>query len=218
MSSTVASRLHYERGFTSQGLHHIAGVDEAGRGSLAGPVSAGAVILPLRKLQRLEKLIDVRDSKRCTPRQRDSLYELIVEHALTYACGLASSSEIDEMGISSATKLAMKRAVEALTPQPEALVIDWVRLKAVNLPQKSIKQGEDHSISIAAASIIAKVERDRLMVELDEKYPGYGLARNKGYGTRQHRQAIVDLGPSPVHRMTFAPARTGLFDDVKVVR
>ncbi len=210
-------RLRYELGFLSQGLEFVAGIDEAGRGSLAGPVAAGAVILPLSKSAQLELLSDVRDSKLCTPNQRDELYELVTEHAVCYACGLASATEIDLMGISSATRLAMKRAVEALTPAPQALVIDWVRLKAVNLPQVSIKKGEQHSVSIAAASIIAKVERDRLMIELDQQYSAYGLAQNKGYGTRAHRQAIADCGPSPIHRKSFAPVRTQLFDNTKAV-
>lgn len=218
MNESVEQRLKYERRFEGSGAKLVAGVDEAGRGSLAGPVAAGAVILPLGNLAVLGQLTDVRDSKLCTPNQRNALYDLVVEHAVAYACGMASSLEIDQMGIAQATRLAMKRAIEQLTPAPAALLIDYVRLRAVNLPQISIKKGELHSISIAAASIIAKVTRDRLMLELAEQHQQYGFAQNKGYGTRSHREALMRHGPSAIHRRTFAPVRNGLFDTAKAAR
>jgi len=198
-------RLQYEHAFRKQGLVPVAGIDEAGRGSLAGPVAAGAVILPLERDDLLEVLKDVRDSKLCTPLQRNELFDLVNDAAVSAACGMASAEEIDEHGIAPATRLAMVRAMQQLVPQPKALIIDYVRLNQVNLPQVNIKKGELHSLSIAAASIIAKVTRDRYMVEAADTYNGYDFASNKGYGTLAHRDALLEKGPCDIHRMTFAP-------------
>ncbi|MBN1120417.1 MAG: ribonuclease HII [Anaerolineae bacterium] len=201
--------MTHEHAFVEQGLLTVCGLDEAGRGAWAGPVSAGAVILPYDQPDIFEVLEGVRDSKKCTPLQRERLFPVIFEAAIAAAPGLASAEEIDEFGIIGATQLAMRRAVESLGVSPAALLIDgrYLRLPTVNLPQKSMSRGEQHSLSIAAASIVAKVTRDRLMVEIDDLYPGYDFARHKGYGTIHHRRALVDLGPCPLHRRTFAPVR-----------
>ncbi len=199
----------YEAGHTL-----LAGLDEAGRGAWAGPVAAAAVILPLeldavgrvRDAPRLcEKLAGVCDSKLCTPRQREALYDLICETALAWGVSLVPATRIDEIGIVPATRQAMSQALAQLDPGPTALLIDYLRLPAIHLPQRSIVKGDLKSLSIAAASIIAKVTRDREMVRIDALYPGYGLARHKGYGTPAHRAALDQLGPSSIHRRSFAP-------------
>lgn len=213
MRSTTPG-LDFERAFRRQGLLLVAGVDEAGRGAWAGPVAAGAVILPANGDEIAERLKDVRDSKLCTPRQREALDGLIREAALAVSVGMATAQEIDELRIGAATRLAMKRAIEGLSTQPQALLIDYVRLNEVGLPQRSFPKGESKSLSIASASIAAKVARDRLMVELDEQHPGYGLATHKGYGTRAHQAALKQLGPSPIHRLTFKPMQLRLMDTV----
>jgi ribonuclease HII len=201
--------MTHEHAFVEQGLLAVCGLDEAGRGAWAGPVSAGAVVLPLDQLEIFEILEGVRDSKKCTPLQRERLFPVIFEAAVAAASGLASAEEIDQFGIVGATRLAMRRAIESLDVSPNALLIDgrYLKLSTVNLPQKSMSRGEQQSLSIAAASIIAKVTRDRLMAEIDDLYPGYDFARHKGYGTRRHRRALVELGPCPLHRRTFAPVR-----------
>lgn len=204
--------LHLEMAYQAQGIALVAGLDEAGRGAWAGPVSAGAVILPPDDRALRRALKGVRDSKLCTPRQRDQLDVLVRETALGVAVGMASQEEIDAMGISPATRLAMRRAVEGLAEMPGALLIDYVRLRDVDLPQRSFPKGESVSLSIAAASIVAKVARDRLMIALDERYPGFGFAVHKGYGTKIHQDALNALGPSPVHRKSFAPIRTLLME------
>jgi ribonuclease HII len=207
-----APTLEFERVFIAQGFTLIAGLDEAGRGALAGPVAAGAVILPLDR-EDLEGALDgVRDSKHCTAAQRDKLYGRIQETALAAGVGLASQYEIDVMGIGPATRLAMSRALALLRQRPQALLIDWVRLRDVNLPQQSLVKGDQRSLSIAAASILAKVTRDRIMIDLDSGYPGYGFARHKGYATPDHQAAISALGPCELHRRSFDPIRTRLLD------
>jgi ribonuclease HII len=153
-------------------------------------VAAGAVILPLHRVDLLAALQGVRDSKLCTAREREHLDRVIREVAVSVGVGMAAAEEIDGLGIAAATRLAMRRALEALPVSPQALLIDYVRLREVKLPQRSIVKGDQLSCSIAAASIVAKVARDRLMAELDAAYPGYGLARHKGYGTAQHQAAI----------------------------
>ena len=194
--------------------HHftlIAGIDEAGRGALAGPVVAAAVILPLN--DQIETLLDgVNDSKQLTAKRRESLFDLICQHALAYGIGQEPASVIDEIGILPANRLAMGTAVAQLTPAPQFLLIDGrIRLPQLNIPQKSIVRGDSKSLSIAAASILAKVTRDRLMCELDDQFPNYGFAQHKGYGTELHRAAITQHGPCPQHRHTFAPIRRPLF-------
>lgn len=205
--------LHFEQAFHQQGFLLVAGLDEAGRGAWAGPVSAGAVILPVDGGETVSVLKNVRDSKLCTPRQRDALDSLIRETALAVSVGMASSGEIDRIGIAPATRLAMRRAIEGLLSAPQALLIDYVKLRDVELPQRSFPKGESLSLSVAAASIAAKVARDRLMIQLDDEYVGYGLAAHKGYGTRAHRAALSELGPSPIHRMSFAPMRPHLLEN-----
>ena len=195
-----------ERSLVRQGYTLVAGVDEAGRGAWAGPVVAAAVILP-RLAQRHSALRGVRDSKLLSPAQRQALFEPIRQHALAVGVGAASHSEIDEFGIVPATRLAMTRAVQSLTPAPTALVIDAVRLHELPLPQRVLFHADTLCLSVAAASIIAKVTRDRLMVDLDGQYPGYAFARHKGYGTALHQRALAQLGPSVVHRLTFEPVR-----------
>ncbi|MCS7178343.1 MAG: ribonuclease HII [Anaerolineae bacterium] len=188
------------------GYRWIAGVDEAGRGAWAGPVCAAAVVLPPDRSDLLGLLADVRDSKRLSPAQREALYPLIREVALAVGVGWAGPEEVDALGILPATRHAMARAVAQLA-RVDALVIDFVRLPEIPLPQRSLPRADAHCLSVAAASIIAKVERDRRMAELDRMYPGYGFALHKGYGTPQHRRALEVLGPSPIHRQTWWPLR-----------
>lgn len=199
-----------------QGYCFVAGVDEAGRGCLAGPVVAAAVILPLPLGEEtLTCLAGVRDSKQLPPHARDSLYETIMQHALAVSVGTGSVELIDEQNILQATKHAMREALAHLSPPPQALLIDAVRLPTVPLPQRSIIKGDALCLSIAAASIIAKVTRDRIMLSLHEQYPLYGFSQHKGYGTELHLAALKQHGPCPIHRRTFSPVREqlGLFPE-----
>lgn len=209
--STPIPSLHLEHTFWSRGLVHIAGMDEAGRGAWAGPVVAGAVILPrVTHLHRwwlddaLCSLKSVRDSKLLSPTHRAALYEPICASALATAIGYATNDEIDALGIVAATRLAMRRALAALAIAPDALLVDALQLDAP-LPQRAIIHGDQLSLSIACASILAKVTRDRMMCELDVQVPGYAFAHHKGYGTAAHRAALLKLGASRVHRVSFAP-------------
>lgn len=198
---------------TEHHLTHIAGLDEAGRGALAGPVVAAAVILPRDDAEALAHLRHVNDSKLLSPDRRDALYELIVAHALAYGVGQTRPEVIDAEGIIPATKQAMAAALSQLAPAAEFLLIDGrIHLRHLSLPQKSIVRGDRRSLSIAAASILAKVSRDRQMIALAEKYPAYGFARHKGYGTRRHREAIVAHGPCAIHRHSFSPIRQRLVE------
>ncbi len=186
----------------------IAGIDEAGRGALAGPVTAAAVILPLRDSQKLRQLAPLNDSKQLTARQRERCYDLIVAHAVAWSVASVPAGDIDAMGILPATRQAMVAAVRQLSAAPLALLIDGpMRLRQLSLPQLGIIRGDCHSLSIAAASILAKVSRDRHMQALDSQYPLYGLAQHKGYGTPAHTAALAAHGPTPIHRCTFAPIR-----------
>lgn len=186
-------RTAYGNGFTC-----IAGIDEVGRGPLAGPVMAAAVILPAGL-----SIIGVDDSKKLTHDKREKLFEIIMAQAISVGIGTVSPVEIDRINILQATRRAMLMAVQQLSPQPDYLLIDGISTIDSAIPQKTIKKGDSLSISIAAASIIAKVTRDRLMVELDATYPGYGFSGHKGYGSAAHMEAIRVLGPSPIHRLTF---------------
>lgn len=189
----------------------IAGVDEAGRGALAGPVVAAAVILPLDMPDIMQVLAQVDDSKQLTPEVRAELYELIMQNVLAYGVGACPAQVIDDIGILPATKRAMATAVSQLTPAAEYLLIDGlVRLQNLSTPQQSIVRGDATSLSIAAASILAKVTRDRHMVTLDASYPQYGFARHKGYGTRFHCDALDKFGPCLEHRHSFSPIRKPL--------
>lgn len=186
------------------GLLYIAGLDEAGRGALAGPVAAGAVILPNDKALLASTLSEARDSKQMTPLERESLAPRIREVALAWAVGFATPQEIDLQGIVWATRLAAHRALYQFTLTPQYLLTDFrLELPQIHIPQKSLVKGDARCLSIACASILAKTERDALMRELETQYPGYGLGRNKGYGTQAHRSALKRLGLSDVHRRTF---------------
>ncbi|UCG26238.1 MAG: ribonuclease HII [Chloroflexota bacterium] len=189
----------------------IAGLDEAGRGAVAGPVVAAAVILPLDEPRRLARLSDVDDSKKLTPRKREMLFDLVVDLSLAYGIGSASAREIDDFGIIGATVLAMDRAAGMLEPPPDYLIIDGrIKLRDIPIPQQSIIRGDGKSLSIAAASILAKVSRDRVMLDNHKNYPAYGFARHKGYCTALHVDALSLHGPCPIHRHTFAPIRRTL--------
>ena len=189
----------------AQGYQLIAGIDEAGRGALAGPVVAAAVILPCRI--DAPWLNQVKDSKQLSPARREFLFDYIREVAMAVGVGMVQREVIDDQGIVKATRLAMKLAIDQLSPSPESLLIDHVHLPEVSLPQKGITNGDELCLSIACASIVAKVSRDRLMFELDGIYPGYGLAGHKGYGTREHFSCLYRLGPSPIHRQSFQPVK-----------
>lgn len=201
--------LRFESALWAEGFTCLAGIDEAGRGAWAGPVSAGAVILPPDP-QVIERLPKVRDSKQMAPNQRAYWAEEIKHAAAAWGVGFASSQEIDAMGIAPATRLAMQRALDQLGLPPEHLLIDAVRLPKNPLPQTSLIKGDARSLSIAAASVLAKTARDALLVQLEEQYPGYGFARHKGYGTATHQAALARLGPCPIHRFCFAPLATFL--------
>lgn len=194
----------FESDLWEQGILHIAGLDEAGRGALAGPVAVGAVILPNDKALLSSTLSGARDSKQLTPRKRESLAPLIRDTAIEWAVGFATPQEIDLQGIVRATRLAALRALHQITITPQYLLTDFrLELPQVNIPQTAIIKGDAHCLSIACASILAKTERDALMRELDTQYPGYGLGKHKGYGTQAHRSALRRLGSSPIHRKTF---------------
>ncbi len=196
--------LTFESPLWECGLPHLAGLDEAGRGALAGPVAVGAVILP-NDSTLSSTLGGLRDSKLMTPLERSRLAPLIQSSAWTWGVGFASAEEIDAMGIVPATRLAASRALAALTIFPDYLLTDFrLELPELDLPQSAIVKGDQRSLSIAAASVLAKTTRDALMHELDVQYPGYGLGKHKGYGTQIHRAAIHQLGSSPVHRKTFS--------------
>jgi ribonuclease HII len=198
--------LLLERRLLRQGHHLVAGVDEVGRGAWAGPVVAAAVILPLDAPHLRATLKGVNDSKALTARQRERLAATIGEVALAIGVGGAGPAEIDRHGLLAATRAAMQRAVAMLLPPPEALLIDAVDLSAVvPLPQESPIYGDSRSLSIAAASIVAKVSRDRWMVGLDERFPGYGFAAHKGYGTPEHCAALERLGVCAAHRLSYGP-------------
>lgn len=211
----LAPDLTFERTLAAElGISWVAGVDEAGRGALAGPVFAAAVMLPFTDDSPLNRLCEVRDSKLLSAAARERLYELIREEAIAYGVGSAPAAQIDESGIVSATRQAMAEAVTALSPPPQAVLVDgpWRLLPPhLNLPQWPIVRGDRLSLSIAAASILAKVSRDRYMTALGERFPAYGFARHKGYGTAEHVLALGRLGPCPEHRRSFAPLRTSLF-------
>ncbi len=186
-----------EREAYGQGYKFIGGVDEAGRGPLAGPVVAACVILP-----RDAVIYRLNDSKKLSPEVRSRLYDEIREKAIAYGIGIADSTYIDEVNILNATKKAMEVAILSMKVKPDYLIIDAVRL-AMDIRQKSVPRADENSLSVAAASVLAKVARDRIMEKLDGKYPGYGFSAHKGYGTAEHIEAIKRLGLSPVHRRSF---------------
>lgn len=199
----------HERALWRDGFQLVAGVDEVGRGPLAGPVVAAAVILPRRSSgdpSRSQWIACLRDSKVLTERQREALAEEIRRHAM-YAVSAVSTQVVDQINILCATRLAMKRAVEALPTTPDALIIDGRETVEGGIHQIAVIDGDALCPSVAAASILAKVTRDRLMCDLDRRFPGYGLAVNKGYATAEHRTALARLGYTNIHRLSFAPVR-----------
>ncbi len=194
-----------EKKLAKQGYELIAGVDEVGRGALAGPVVAAAVVLPRR--MKGAWLDEVRDSKLLSPIKREFLSHHIHETAISIGIGMTPPDKIDKVGIVKATRLAMKSAIEQLSPPPQSLLIDYMALPEVRLNQKGITNGDQLCFSIACASIMAKVARDHLMIALDKAYPGYGLAQHKGYGTEMHLSCLHQLEPCPIHRQSFRPIR-----------
>ncbi|MBD9125881.1 MAG: ribonuclease HII [Lachnospiraceae bacterium] len=186
----------YEREYEKEGL--ICGIDEVGRGPLAGPVVAGAVILPKNC-----EILYLNDSKQLSAEKREQLYDVILEHAVAVGIGIVSPQRIDEINILQATYEAMRQAIEKLNPQPAVLLNDAVRIPQVAIQQVPIIKGDAKSVSIAAASIVAKVTRDRMMEQYEEVFPGYGFARNKGYGSKEHIEALQTMGPTAIHRRSF---------------
>ena len=210
--SAPVPHFRQEAALLEAGYSPIAGLDEVGRGPIAGPVVAGAVILP--HPPRRPWMRGIRDSKELTATQREELAPIIEREALGAQVGLSTSEEIDRLGIVKATHRAMERALDSLAQEPQHLLLDAFPLPSVPLPQTPIVKGDAHCLSIAAASIIAKVARDRMMDEAEELYPGYGFSTNKGYATPEHLWAVEELGPCPIHRMTFSPfIQPRLIDD-----
>jgi ribonuclease HII len=212
--SAMFPNLQFELAFWHDGYRYVAGLDEAGRGAWAGPVVAGAVVLPVisprtarawPNSRRFRSIARVNDSKQLRASLREDLFDPIRACALGCATGAATHEEIDALGIVPASHLAMRRALEALPIPPAALLIDALVLSEVDLPQQGIVHGDAISLSIAAASVLAKVTRDRFMRELDAVVPGYNFSRHKGYGTPEHSAALRACGPSPVHRLSYAP-------------
>ena len=196
--SYSAEIQQFEHILRQQGYQRIAGIDEAGRGALAGPVVAAAVILPTDC-----QISGVTDSKQLTPKRRAELFDEIHRLGVAVGVGCVDNEEIDRINILQATMAAMAQAIAQITPAPDYALIDGTHLPEIFLPAEAIPKGDTFIQSIAAASIIAKVTRDRLMIELDETYPGYGFPVHKGYGTLLHRRAIAQLGPCPIHRRSF---------------
>lgn len=194
--------LAFELALWKAGLTLVAGIDEAGRGALAGPVAAAVVILPPDP-KLAEWMTGVRDSKQLSPSQRETARETILHYAAGWGVGFASVIEIDQLGILPATRLAASRALQELTISPTHLLLDYLFLQDIPIPQTSLVKGDCRSLSIAAASILAKTSRDARMRELDLFYPEYDFSSHKGYGTAAHRAALKQSGPSPVHRLSF---------------
>ncbi|MCL4237824.1 MAG: ribonuclease HII [Anaerolineae bacterium] len=204
---TASADLRHEYALAGRGFARVAGLDEAGRGAWAGPVVAGAVILPLDRFDLAHALRGVNDSKQLTPAEREALLPLIAGTALAVGVGYATQGEIDALGIVPATRQAMQRALDALAAAPDALLVDGRALSAFTLPCLAMDKGDQQSLSIAAASIVAKVTRDRFMDSLDDLFPQYGFREHKGYGTPLHQGALRAFGPCAAHRLTFAPLR-----------
>jgi ribonuclease HII len=199
--------LNHERALWANGSLWVAGIDEAGRGALAGPVVAAAVVLPQIANFNLE-LNGVRDSKQMTPAQREFWSTTICDAAVTCGVGQASAAEIDRLGIVPATRLATTRAVAGLSVSPDHLLLDYFHLPELDCPQTALIKGDARSLSIAAASVLAKTSRDAILITMGTQFPGYGLADHKGYGTQFHREVIKKLGPTPIHRMSFEPLKS----------
>lgn len=194
--------LAYEKELYTQGIHLIAGVDEVGRGPLAGPVVAAAVILP-----KACKIPGLNDSKKIPKSKHKEIYEAVLQNAVAIGIGIKDNQVIDQVNIYEATKLAMMESIGQLEPQPQHLLIDAMKLD-LPIPQTSIIKGDANSLSIAAASIVAKVTRDQMMEEFDREYPGYDFAQNAGYGTSNHLAGLDKLGVTPIHRRSFEPIKS----------
>jgi len=203
------STLFFEELAKRRGFESVAGIDEAGRGPLAGPVVAAAVILP-----EGFKLPGLTDSKKLTEKQRNRFYPQIRQQAAAVGVGVASVGEIDQINILQATLLAMTRAISRLSDSPDHLLIDGISPLQLNISQQTLIKGDSRSLSIAAASVVAKVVRDRIMQSFSRQFPEYGFAKHKGYGTRLHRQAIVEFGPCYLHRKTFSGVKEYLEKNV----
>jgi ribonuclease HII len=197
--------LDFEDALWRKGIAWVAGVDEAGRGALAGPVAAGAVVLPRDQPELMLKLWGVRDSKVMSAKERELWAAEIKAASLAWSVGMASPDEIDAVGIVPATCLAVSRAMANLAITPEHVLVDYLTLPEVICPQTPLIKGDARSLSVAAAAILAKTARDAVLIELDQSFPGYSFAKNKGYGTAAHRQAIAAKGPCSQHRRTFSP-------------
>lgn len=209
-SAAASDMLHFERELLADGIFLIAGVDEAGRGPLAGPVVAAAVVFPERWLREglPEPLRRINDSKQLSAGLREELCGLLTGHPeIVFAISEADPAHIDRINILQATHWAMNEALQKLSRVPQHALVDGLRVKSLKYPQTALVQGDSRSYSIAAASILAKVTRDRQMVRLDAEYPGYGFAEHKGYSTKAHLEALKRLGPTPVHRRSFAPLK-----------
>lgn len=200
MTESTINLYKYEEELQDEGINLIAGVDEAGRGPIAGPVVVAACILPTTV-----RINGLNDSKQLSKKKREELYKEIVQHAICYKVVFVSASEVDESNIYTATQEAMKEALLELEVKPEYALIDFMPLKDVDIPLKSITHGDALSASIAAASILAKVTRDEYMAKMDIKYPNYGFKHNVGYCTKMHMEALEKYGPCPIHRKTFYP-------------
>lgn len=187
------------------GVVRVAGLDEAGRGAWAGPVVAAAVMLPLERFDLANLLQGVRDSKQMTPQQREQWSLVILNCAVDVGFGIAPPEEVDHVGLMAATHLAMHRALRELDPTPQHLLVDHLRLPDLEVPQTPVTKGDASVLSIAAASVLAKVHRDALMRGYAQSFPGYGFSQHKGYGTQGHRRAIRELGPCAIHRLSFSP-------------
>jgi len=203
-------RLQYEREHVSRGINRLGGVDEAGRGPLAGPVVAAVIVMP--ELWIVEGVPEVlrrlNDSKKLNEKVREELFEVIdLDKSIEYGIGVVDAPLIDEINILQATYQAMNEALAKIAPPVQHALVDGRPVRSLSVSQTAIVKGDGKSCTIGAASILAKVTRDRLMIEYDQKYPGYGFAQHKGYGTRAHLSAIEKLGPCPLHRMSFAPLR-----------
>jgi ribonuclease HII len=214
-SKSPRPALQEEEICKENGFSLVAGVDEVGRGCLAGPVVASAVIMPLSLHGNWYR--KVRDSKLLTSGQRDHLFPFIHESAISIGTGVVGSDMIDACGMTRAVQTAMKIAIAKLLPQQNYVLIDYLTIPDITLPQKGVEQGDTVCFSIACASIVAKVYRDRLMIEMDHRFPGYGFSHHKGYCTEEHIMCLRKLGPSPIHRWLFSPVKNVAqlsFDDI----
>lgn len=212
---SAIDRFEFERGLVARGIQRVAGVDEAGRGPLAGPVTAAAVILPLEWIHSglPSPLTGLNDSKQLTHAQRERFFEFLTrETCVLWNVQTIPAEIIDVINILQATHRAMNQALAALNPAPEHALVDGLPVRSMSVPQTALVKGDSRSFSIAAASVLAKVTRDHLMAGYDLQYPGYGFAAHKGYGTASHLEAIARLGPCPIHRRSFAPLKESQLD------